>query len=255
MAANDNSVANFCAWLFSNSGCHAEAASAYEKLLEQHSDWAEGYRHASGAFEASGARQKAIDFAINASDFAPDNYDFAYHAGSLLLDAQRALEAEAYFLRALAIEPRKPEALRALSANYHALGRGDEALSLALQAIRLAPRDNALAVHAAELLLRAGRVDEAAGLIDEALSRTADDPVLWRLASEAESLRDAADAALAAIDYALQLAPDNTDYHLHRGHLLFRRGDFAAAAAAVILSVLAGFALQRGFHRKMVEPA
>jgi len=233
VAANDNSVANFCAWLFSNSGCHAEAASAYERLLEQHPDWIDGYRHASGAFEASGARQKAIDFAITAAGSAPDNYDFAYHAGSLLLAAQRALEAEAYLLRALAIEPRKPEALRALSANYHALGRGDEALSLALQAIRLAPRDNALAVHAAELLLRAGRVDEAAGLIDGALSRTADDPVLWRLASEAESLRDAADAALAAIDHALQLAPDNADYHLHRGHLLFRRGDFAAAAAAV----------------------
>src|SRR5262249_912406 len=125
-----------------------------------------------------------------ASDSAPDNYDFAYHAGSLLLDAQRAAEAEAYLSRAVAIEPRKAEALRALSASYHASGRPDEALAVALQAIGLAPRDNSLAVHAAELLLRAGRVDDAAALIDGALSRVTDDPVLWRLASEAESLRD-----------------------------------------------------------------
>src|ERR1700722_13635500 len=27
VAANDNEIAHFCAWLFSNSGCHAEAAA------------------------------------------------------------------------------------------------------------------------------------------------------------------------------------------------------------------------------------
>jgi ABC-type polysaccharide/polyol phosphate export permease/Flp pilus assembly protein TadD len=232
-AANDNTVVNFCAWLFSNSGCHGEAASAYERLLEQHPDWIDGYRHASGALAACGAGQKAIDFAKKASESAPGNYDFAYHAGSLLLDAQRAAEAEVYLLRAVAIEPRKPEALRALSANCHALGLLDEALGLALQATQLAPLDNGLALHAAELLLRAGRLDDAAALIDEALSRAPADAVLWRLVSEAESLRDATDTALAAIDCALQLAPDNADYHLHGGHLLFRRGDFAAAADAV----------------------
>jgi tetratricopeptide (TPR) repeat protein len=92
-AANDNDVANFCAWLFSNSGCYAEAASAYARLIEQSPDWAEGYRHISGAYAAIGETERAISFAIKASELAPEKFDFAYHAGCLLLDAGRAEEA------------------------------------------------------------------------------------------------------------------------------------------------------------------
>ena len=37
---------------------------------------------------------------------------------------------------------------------------------------------------------------------------------------------------MGAIERALELAPDNAEYHLHRGHLLYRLGEFAAAAQA-----------------------
>jgi ABC-type polysaccharide/polyol phosphate export permease/Flp pilus assembly protein TadD len=231
-AANDNDIVHFCAWLFSNSGCHEEAAAAYERLLEFRPDWVEGYRHASGAFAAIGAGERAIELAMTASDLAPENFDFAYYAGCLLLDAERIEEASPYLARAVTIEPRAPRALRALSVVRHALDRPDEALGLALQAAALAPQDNALAVHAAELLLRAGRTDEATVLIAAAIARDPADAVLWRLGSAAESQRDARPVALAAIDNALHLAPDNAEYHLHRGHLLYHSGDFAAAAEA-----------------------
>jgi tetratricopeptide (TPR) repeat protein len=231
-AANDNDVAHFCAWLFSNSGCHAEAAAAYEQLIADRPDWIEGYRHASGAFAASGAGDRAIDLATKASDLAPENFDFAYHAGCLLLDAERVEEASIYLARAVAIEPQSARALRALSAAKHGLDRPDEALALALQAAALAPEDNGLTIHAAELLLRAGRIDEAAALLDAATIRDPRDAILWRLASAAESQRDNPQAALAAIDIALHLAPDEAEYYLHYGHLLYRAGDFAAAAEA-----------------------
>ena len=39
LAANDNEVADFCAWLFSNCGCYAEAVAAYERLIEHRPDW------------------------------------------------------------------------------------------------------------------------------------------------------------------------------------------------------------------------
>lgn len=231
-AANDNDVAHFCAWLFSNSGCHQEAAAAYEQLIEHRPDWIEGYRHASGAFAVIGAAERAIELATKASDLAPENFEFAYHAGCLLLDAERVEEASLYLARALAIEPQNPQALRALSAAGHALDRPDEALSLALRAAALAPEDTALTIHAAELLLRSGHIDDAVSLLATAIARDPSDPVLWRLASAAESQRDALTAALAAIDEALAFAPDNAEYHLHRGHLLYRSGDFAAAADA-----------------------
>jgi ABC-type polysaccharide/polyol phosphate export permease/Flp pilus assembly protein TadD len=231
-AANDNDVAHFCAWLFSNSGCHAEAAAAYERLIEDHPDWIEGYRHASGAFAAIGAGGRAIDLATKASDLAPGSFDFAYHAGCLLLDAGRVEDASLYLARAVAIEPQSTSALRALSAAGHALDRPDEALALALEAAALAPEDNGLAIHAAELLLRAGRIDEAAVLLEAAITRDPEDAILWRLVSAAESQRDNPHAALTAIDIALHLAPKQAEYQLHRGHLLYQAGNFAAAAEA-----------------------
>ena len=129
VAANDNDVAYFCAWLFSNCGCYAEAASAYERLLQHRPDWTEGYRHASGAFAAIGASERAIGLAITASDLAPENFDFAYHAGGLLLNAKRAEEAALYLQRAVSNEPHNPHALRALSAATHSLDQPAKALN------------------------------------------------------------------------------------------------------------------------------
>jgi capsular polysaccharide transport system permease protein len=232
VAANDNDVANFCAWLFSNCGCYAEAAQAYERLLAHRPNWVEGYRHASGAFAANGDAEKAIVFAEQASRLAPDNFEFACHAGCLLTDAGRVEDALPYLRRAIAVEPDNPRALRALSAVDHALGRLDDALRGALRAVRLAPSDGDLTAHAAELLLRAGQTDEATAQLDRALALNPADARLWRLASEAATIGNAPDKALATIDRALELTPDNADYHLHRAHLLFRRGDFAAAAEA-----------------------
>ena len=232
-AANDNDVTHFCAWLFSNSGCHAEAASAYERLLAEKPNWVEGFRHASGALAASGASARAVEFAIKASNLAPDNFDFAHHAGRMLLDAERLDEAAFLLARAAAVEPGNPTVLRDLSAAEQALGRWDEALDLALRAAALAPHDSAFAIHAAELLLRGERIDEAASMLAAAIARQPANPMLHRMLSTAESHRNAPEAALAAIDHALTLAPNDAEYHLHRGHLLFRAADFTAAAAAV----------------------
>jgi len=232
-AANDNDVAHFCAWLFSNCGRHRDAAAAYEQLLERRPDWTEGYRHASGALAASGEHDKAIDFATKASTLAPVNFDFAYHAGCLLLDAGRVEEAETYLRRAAALEPDNPHALRALSALAYALDRSSEALALAARAAARAPGDADLAIHAAELLLRHGKIDDAITMLDTAITRVPAKPALWRLRSEAESQREAISSSLAAIDHALALAPDNPEYHLHRAHLLCRLGDFAGAAASI----------------------
>ena len=179
-AANDNDIIRFCAWLFSNCGCFAEAASAYQRLLEHQPDWVEGYRHASGALAAIGADEQALNFA--------------------------------------------------------------------LQAVALAPQDSDFVIHAAELLLRRERIDEAAALLAAAVARDPANATLWRMVSAAEGQRDAIAAALDAIDRALRLAPDNVDYHLHRGHLLYRSGDFATAAEAINRAVEldpAGQAAQR----------
>jgi capsular polysaccharide transport system permease protein len=163
LAPSDAEMLYFCAWLFSNCGCHGEAAGAYRGLLERYPDWADGYRHVSGSLAAVGALEDAIDYALEACARAPDD----------------------------------PEA----------------------------------AIHAAELLMRCERASEAAELLRSAALHGPQDPQLLRVLSAAEMVRGAVEAALTAIEAALQIAPDTAEYHLHRGHLLARLGELAAAEA------------------------
>ena len=232
-AGSEDAVAHCCAWLFSNCGVHAEAVEAYKRLLDRYPDWVEGYRHLSGSLAATGDSSGAIACAVRASDLEPANSNYALHAGCLLLDAERIEEATIYIARGtIDIEPNNPYALRALSAAGYALDRRDEAVHLALQAASLAPSDSDITIHAGELLLRAGQVIDALTLLREATRHGSANSALWRLISAAEVQRDELDRALAAIESALDLSPDHAEYHLHYGHLLYRLGDFVAAAQA-----------------------
>ena len=113
-----------------------------------------------------------------------------------------------------------------------AAGDLDGAVAHALRAAELAPEDNGTAIHAAELLLRGGHIEGAAALVRAAAVRQPSDARVLRVLSAIEMLLERLDAALAAIDAALAITPENAEYHLHRGHLLYRRDDVEAAAAA-----------------------
>jgi tetratricopeptide (TPR) repeat protein len=83
------------------------------------------------------------------------------------------------------------------------------------------------------MLARAGRAEDAVALLENTARCEPNNPTLWRLISAAESQRDDLEAALIAVGRAIDLAADNAEYHLHRGHLLYRAGDFDAAADAI----------------------
>ncbi len=223
-ADGDAAMLRVCAWVFSNCGCHAEAAGAYRRLVELCPDQIEFYRHASGSLAAIGQLDEAIADGRKASDLAPQNPEFALHVGSLLLGARRNDEAAAYLDRAVALEPDNTSALCGLSAARHAQGHGDTAVAMALRMATLTPGDSRMAIHAAELLLSCGRADEAAELLHGAAGDAAD-PRLFRVLSAAEMVRGRLDAALEAVERALVGAPDIAEFHIHRGHLLWRQGD------------------------------
>ena len=226
-----------CAWVFSNCRCHAEAASAYRHLIELCPDAIEFYRHASGSFAAIGQLDEAIADGKKASDLAPQSPEFALHVGSVLRAAGRHDEAAIYLSRAVALEPDNASALCELSAACHAQGHGEAAVALALRAAALTPGaltpgDSGIAIHAAELLIGCGRADEAAELLHNAAADAAD-PRLFRVLSAAEMVRGRLEAALDAVDRALAGAPDIAEFHIHRGHLLWRQGELAGAAMAL----------------------
>jgi tetratricopeptide (TPR) repeat protein len=225
-------IADFCAWLFSNCGCHQEAATAYEQLLDLRPGWAAGHRHASGSFAAIGDVDRAIQHAARASEIEPNSTEFALHTGWLLTGAGLHRDAIGYFSRAAEIEPENPDVLRHLSGSALALEDRETALDLALRAHALDPTERVNAHHAAELLLRCERYDEAVQIISAALAADADDAIGCRLLSAAQMLRGRLDEALDAIECAAALAPAAPEYHLHRGNLLYRLARFDEAAEA-----------------------
>ena len=62
------SIADFCAWLFSNCERHQEASAAYQRLLEHSPGWAEGHRHVSGSLAVVGEIDHAISHAVRACE-------------------------------------------------------------------------------------------------------------------------------------------------------------------------------------------
>ena len=239
-------VADFCAWLFSNCGRYAEAAAAYERLLDCRPGWAAGHRHLSGAYAAAGDLERAIEHAAQASELEPASAEFALHAGLLLANGGLHRDAIVYLSRADAIAPGDPAVLRAMAEAALAEGERAAAVELSLRAHALAPRERRFAHHATETLLRerrfahhatetllrARRFAEAADLIAAFLAQDAEDAVGHRLWSAALMQTGQPEAGLTAIDCALALAPDQTEYHLHRGNLLYRLARFEDAVAA-----------------------
>src|SRR5580700_3508931 len=226
-------IANLCAWVFSNSGRHEEAAAAYERLLEMRPRWAEGHRHASGSLAAAGLLDRAILHAGRASELDPDSFEFAVHAACLCESAGLYEDAIDYLMRAATIAPAVSTVLRQMSGLKFALQEPEDAVALALRALSLAPGDRQNALHAGELLLRTGRFDEAADIIAGTIEVHPRDEVALRLLSAAQMLRGRIADALDAIDRALSLVPEKAEYHLHRANLLYRLGRLDEAAEAL----------------------
>jgi ABC-type polysaccharide/polyol phosphate export permease/Flp pilus assembly protein TadD len=225
-------IASLCAWVFSNCGEHEEAAAAYERLLATRPHWAAGHRHASGSFAAAGQLERAIPHGTKASDLDPHSFEFAFHAACLLEAVGRPAQAADYLMRAAALDPADAGVVRHLSATLFALEQIEQAVALALRAVALAPADRLNAIHATELLLRTNRYDEAAAIILDVVDVHREDSVALRLLSATQMLRGLIEDALVAIDRALALSPEATEYHLHRANLLYRLGRLTEAAEA-----------------------
>jgi tetratricopeptide (TPR) repeat protein len=181
LAAGRGHILDFCAWLFSNSGCHREAAEAYRRLVDLRPGWVEGYRHASGSLAAAGAFDAAIAYAVRASELAPHSGEFAVHAAELLQRTGRFDEAAAVLEAVQASgEAADPVLLRVFSGIEMLRGRFASALAAIEQAIAAAPDRAEYHVHRAHLLQRRHDHVGAAESIAAAAALAPSDPAVRR---------------------------------------------------------------------------
>ena len=188
-------------------------------------------RRLSEALFHCGRCEEAFECGRRALALAPGDPELLYYCAWLFSNCGRHGEAAAAYRGLLGFYPDWTEGYRHASGSLAAVGALEEAIDYALEVYARVPQDPEATVHAAELLIRCDRAKDAAELLRGATQRGPHNAQLFRVLSAAEMMRGAFEAALAAIDAALQLAPETAEYHLHRGHLLVRLGKLAAAEA------------------------
>ena len=145
----------------------------------------------------------------------PDRAD-AYLARAEVLRGSDPRHADEDVASAAAVEPRNPQALRALADVLLRAGRNQDAVRLLLAAKEHAPEDAAVARALAEVFVAAGRaqLEGRGGKPDPTAARAAarsarehvkDDPAAWTLEGDAAEAEKDLDGAMACYEQALAL--------------------------------------------------
>lgn len=154
---------------------------------------------------------------------APDTFELAKTAfldGLAHLQAGRGEEAEAAFLRSLALVPGRVSTLVNLAATRLALGRAEEALAAADQVLAQEPGNADALLHRANALLRLARHEDAVAAHDAALRHHAAWAQGWVQRGQALLELRRPVEALASFDRALSVDATNAHAWSCRGDLL-----------------------------------
>jgi tetratricopeptide (TPR) repeat protein len=236
---------------------------AFRDAIRNAPNWAYPLHNMALAYTQSGDYDSAIRSYQKAIGLAPGYAYLHYNLGLLYQRLNRRQEAEAALRRAMALEPENGDVSNALGSLKASSGRSGEAEQFYRQALEKSP-DLLAARHNLALLLasKPGRISEARGLWRENLVRSPDHmPSLLSLARYAEAeesiveyrkvLRLKPDyvaarlalagqlekagrggEALAELQAALKVQPENPSIHEEIGDLEAAAGRTDAAASA-----------------------
>ncbi len=154
---------------------------------------------------------------------APEQADALQLLGLLARQRGDDAEAESLWRRSLQARPQQPHVLNNLANLLARHARVDEALPLLRQALALAPRYADARYNLARLLHGQGHAEAASAELALALS-SGEGPraAMLQLAAQIDGDAGRLDAALAALDQALAIAPDRGALHHNRAVLLQR---------------------------------
>ncbi|HVT26821.1 MAG TPA: tetratricopeptide repeat protein [Lacipirellulaceae bacterium] len=145
--------------------------------------------------------------------------------GITALEAGQPQEAEELLKKSLAASPDDPTAHRYMAEALWRRGASGEALSQIAEAVRLDPTNAAVAVRAGEMSLASGRRDQAAAYAEQAIRL---DPKLasaWALRGRCFMQMKQSGRALADLQRAADLAPNDPDLLWQVASIYRQRGE------------------------------
>jgi tetratricopeptide (TPR) repeat protein len=205
----------------------AEAAQAFERLLEADPANPEIIFHASVALAAAGDYQGALRVALQGTQLHPQWWRGHAQAGALLLALNRPEQAIPHLERARELTPAHMEILNNLGAAYRAARRPAAALAVFEAAVAIDAADENVARNYAAALTAEGRHAQAATVLKRLIDagRASADlfdtygKIIWKLGD--------VEGALAWFGRALAVDPGFADALAHRGSALMELGDMA----------------------------
>jgi len=208
------------------------AERAYETALAIWPDFADAQYNLAGLL-ARGARwDDAVAHYREALRLQPGSVSYLVNLGTTLTRAGRPAEASEPLERAVALDPASDRAWNSLGAVRLAMGRPGEAAAAWRAAVRLDPRSADYAANLALALEASGDPGMVAAWEAAIALRPGDGLLRYRLGRVLEQAgRD--DEAAAAYRESARLAPASPVPYRALGLLLARRGESAAARAAL----------------------
>ncbi len=143
----------------------------------------------------------------------PGHADAMHNLGTLLVKAGKLQEALPLLERAAALKPQSSAHRENLANTYRLLGRRRDAAAQYKQALALDPGRVSLLRKTVEILLETRRPDEVEAILTEALARAPRFALGHQLLSLVFFLQDRMDEALAEIEEAIALEPDNAVHY------------------------------------------
>ena len=180
------------------------------------------------AQERSGDLAGAAQSFEGATHLDPKDADALTHLGGLMLRLGKPDEAEGKFRQALEIEPKSPSALQGLAQSLE-LQKKPEAAEAYRNYLAVQPSDAAAEQRVIHSLLEEKKYDAALAELDK-LPKT-NPPSMETLKLRADILigQKKSDEAIAVLQQAIQLAPNDAQLHGGLGRLYMDKRDFTGA--------------------------
>ena len=176
-------------------------------------------RTLSGILDATGARAEAIDYGQRAIGLDPANAEARLHLGGLFAAERRWREAAEHLSQHVASAAATPRGWRLLSSVLHQGGEPGRAIEAARNAIAADANAVEYRLHLVSLLSASGLYAAALAELDIALRLAPDNAHIWRTRSTVHAaLGDVADA-LQSAQRAAAIAPDDTACREQLAHI------------------------------------